>query len=161
MKIIERFDIYMEYKHLNDNKVTVQLGLSNGVIGKSRKDGRDLSYRVIEQILNFYTDLSREWLLYGEGDMLLPAGNSQVIGNNSGTAINGDGTVVHPAGDVRTIVNNTGIANNGDNAIVNPPAPSRELDTMLEMLKMKDAQIGELIFQNGKLMNIIETLTQK
>lgn len=129
MKIIERFDIYMEHKRLNDNKVTVQLGLSNGVIGKSRKEGRDLSDRVIEQILNFYTDLSREWLLYGEGDMLSPTGNTQVIENNTGTAINGDGTVVHPAGDSRTI-------------------------------ERMQNQIDELLAQNGKLLVIIDRLTQ-
>lgn len=129
MKIIERFDIYMEHKHLNDNKVTVQLGLSNGVIGKSRKEGRDLSDRVIEQILNFYTDLSREWLLYGVGDMLSPTGNTQVIENNTGTAINGDGTVVHPAGDSRTI-------------------------------ERMQNQIDELLAQNGKLLVIIDRLTQ-
>lgn len=70
-KIIDRFDEYMAYKRLNDNKVTVQLGLSNGTIGKSRQDNRDLSDRVIEQILNFYTDLSRTWLLTGEGEMLI------------------------------------------------------------------------------------------
>lgn len=70
MKKIERFDKYMEIKGLNDNKVTVQLGLSIGVLGKSRKEGRDLSDKVIEQILNFYTDLNRTWLLTGEGNML-------------------------------------------------------------------------------------------
>lgn len=70
MKKIERFDKYMEIKGLNDNKVTVQLGLSIGVLGKSRKEGRDLSDKVIEQILNFYTDLNRTWLLTGEGEML-------------------------------------------------------------------------------------------
>ena len=70
MRKIERFDKYMKYKGLNDNKVTVQLGLSVGVLGKSRKDGRDLSDKVIEQILNFYTELNKVWLLTGEGDML-------------------------------------------------------------------------------------------
>ena len=70
-KIIDRFDDYMAYKRLNDNKVTVQLGLSNGTIGKSRHENRDLSDKVVEQILNFYTDLSRTWLLYGEGEMLI------------------------------------------------------------------------------------------
>lgn len=70
MRKIERFCKYMEYKGLNDNKVTVQLGLSVGTLGKSRKEGRDLSDKVVEQILNFYTDLNRVWLLTGEGDML-------------------------------------------------------------------------------------------
>ena len=71
MKRIERFDKYLSYKGLNDNIVTNDLGLSVGTIGKSRKDGRDLSDRVVELILNFYTDLSRVWLLTGEGEMLV------------------------------------------------------------------------------------------
>ena len=68
---IERFDKYMKYKGLNDNKVTNSLGLSIGTLGKSRKENRDLSDRNIENILKFYTDLSRIWLLTGEGEMLI------------------------------------------------------------------------------------------
>ena len=79
MRIIERFDIYMKYKHLNDNKVTEQIKLSNGVIGKSRKEGRDLSDKVIEKILSHYSDLNSNWLLYGEGDMLKHKTNSNPI----------------------------------------------------------------------------------
>jgi phage repressor protein C with HTH and peptisase S24 domain len=70
MRKIDRFDKYMKVKGLNDNKITVQLGLSIGTLGKSRKEGRDLSDKVVEQILNFYTDLDRVWLLTGEGEML-------------------------------------------------------------------------------------------
>ena len=67
---IDRFDKYMKARDLNDNKVTLQLSLSIGTLGKSRKEGRDLSDRVIEQILNNYTDLNRVWLMTGEGEML-------------------------------------------------------------------------------------------
>ena len=70
-RIIDRFDKYMEYKHLSDNKVTNQLGLSNGVIGKSRKEGRDLSDRVVEKVEKYYKDLNPNWLRYGEGEMLI------------------------------------------------------------------------------------------
>ena len=56
-RVIDRFDSYMTYAGLNDNKVTVQLGLTIGLIGKSRKEGRDLSRSVIEKILDYYTDL--------------------------------------------------------------------------------------------------------
>ena len=73
---IERFDKYMKYKGLNDNKVTNSLGLSIGTLGKSRKENRDLSDRNIENILKFYTDLNRTWLLTGEGDMLDTSCNS-------------------------------------------------------------------------------------
>ena len=70
MRKIDRFDKYMEAKGLNDNKVTNELSLSIGLLGKSRKENRDLSDKVIEQILNFYTDLNKVWLLTGEGEML-------------------------------------------------------------------------------------------
>lgn len=69
-RIIDRFDEYMSFRHLNDNRVTAQLGLTNGVIGKSRGEGRDLSKRVIEKIEKFYTDLNIDWLITGEGEML-------------------------------------------------------------------------------------------
>lgn len=68
---IERFDKYMKYKGLNDNKVTNSLGFSVGTLGKSRKENRDLSDRNIETILKFYTDLNKVWLLTGEGEMLI------------------------------------------------------------------------------------------
>lgn len=69
-RTIDRFDVYMASVGLNDNKVTVQLGLAIGLIGKSRKPGRDLSRSTIEKILNYYTDLNGKWLLTGEGSML-------------------------------------------------------------------------------------------
>ena len=70
MRKIDRLDKYLKYKGLNDNKITIQLGLTVGIIGKSRKEGRDLSDKTIEQILNYYTDLNNVWLLTGEGEML-------------------------------------------------------------------------------------------
>lgn len=70
MRKIDRFDKYMIFSGLNDNKVTEQLGLSVGVIGKSRKSGRDLSGKVLEKILNYYHNLNSTWLLTGEGEML-------------------------------------------------------------------------------------------
>lgn len=89
MRKIDRFDKYMSFKGLNDNKVTIDLGLSVGTIGKSRKEGRDLSDRVIEQILNFYNDLDKVWLMTGEGEMLRY--NSGIIrNNNKGNIYRGD-----------------------------------------------------------------------
>lgn len=96
MRRIERFDKYLKYKGLNDNKVTREVGLSVGTLGKSRKENRDLSNRNVELLSNFYSDLSRTWLLTGEGEMLVssPSG-ATVIGNeyhgsNSGNVAGGD-----------------------------------------------------------------------
>ena len=77
-RAIDRFDAYMRHVGLNDNKVTVQLGLAVGLIGKSRKEGRDLSRAVIEKIVTYYTDLNSSWLLTGEGSMLNESENPVV-----------------------------------------------------------------------------------
>ena len=69
MRKIDRFDEYMKIKDLNDNKVTNLLSLSVGTLGKSRKEGRDLSANVIEKILNCFNDINSNWLLTGEGTM--------------------------------------------------------------------------------------------
>ena len=70
MRIIDRFDKYMKIKKLNDNKVTIQLDISVGLLGKSRRPNSDLGKKTIEKILHTYTDLNRVWLITGEGEML-------------------------------------------------------------------------------------------
>lgn len=69
-RAIDRFDKYLKEKGLNDHQVTLALGLSKGLIGKSRGEGRDLSSKLLNKLLSHYTDLSRIWLLTGEGEML-------------------------------------------------------------------------------------------
>lgn len=66
-RIIDRFDKYMCFRELNDNVVTRDLSFSVGLIGKSRKEGRDLSRNAVDRILNFYTDINPIWLVTGEG----------------------------------------------------------------------------------------------
>lgn len=67
---MNRLDKYMKLKGLNDNQVTAQCGLSQGLIGQARADKSDLGAKTIEKILNTYQDLSRVWLLTGTGQML-------------------------------------------------------------------------------------------
>lgn len=67
---MQRFDQYMKYKGLNDNKVTVQCNIGVGVIGQCRAGKSDLGAKTISKILGRYQDLNRVWLLTGEGEML-------------------------------------------------------------------------------------------
>lgn len=69
-RIIDRFDKYMEYRGLNDNKVTVQLNISRSRLAKSREENRELSKKMIKLILNFYNDIEESWLLSGIGEMI-------------------------------------------------------------------------------------------
>jgi hypothetical protein len=78
-RIIERFDKYMSFRGLNDNDVTRDLEFSNGLLGKSRKPGRDLSRKAADEILQRYTDLNKVWLLTGDGDMLRNINNESEL----------------------------------------------------------------------------------
>lgn len=76
-RVIDRFDKLMAIKGLNDNQATVFFSFSVGTIGKSRAPERDLSRKNAETVLNLLPDVSRAWLLTGEGPMLKdePAGS--------------------------------------------------------------------------------------
>ncbi|MBZ9651000.1 hypothetical protein [Psychroflexus montanilacus] len=65
----QRLDIYMDYKGLNDHKLSLETGISNGLIGKARKRG-SLSGQNISKLINTYQDLSADWLFRGEGEMI-------------------------------------------------------------------------------------------
>lgn len=68
--ISDRLKIYMDFKGLNAHTLTIDAGLSNGMIGKAIKTKTGLHSDSIEKILNTYPDLSPEWLLTGKGEMI-------------------------------------------------------------------------------------------
>lgn len=70
MRIIDRLDIYIREKGINDNQVTVNAGLSVGLLNNARKGSSDIGKKTVEKILTFYQDLNRVWLITGEGPML-------------------------------------------------------------------------------------------
>lgn len=70
MSFIERLQYYMAQNNINDNKITVDAGLSVGLIGKAKKSGKAMNSVNIEKILLAYPDLNPEWLLTGKGEML-------------------------------------------------------------------------------------------
>lgn len=145
MKKIERFDKYMKFKGLNDNRVTNELGLSVGLLGKSRKEGRDLSQSAIEKILNFYTDLNRIWLLTGEGEMLR---SPQPVSSTSGVKI----------GDVTASINGCAAAEGSPSELQalrkENEALRRERD---DALRERDRLAGA----NTALTEVIRQLTGK
>lgn len=74
--------------------------------------------------------ISPSWLLTGEGEMMISSGNNTQV-----------------------IEHNTGTAINGDGTVVHPAGDSRTIERMQN-------QIDELLAQNGKLLVIIDRLTQ-
>ena len=76
-----RLSAYMEQKGLNDNQLTLLAGLSNGLIGKAKNNGKALSLSNISKILCACPDLSAEWLLTGVGHMLKTQSGNEAVAN--------------------------------------------------------------------------------
>lgn len=142
-----RFDKYMKYRNLNDNQVTVECKLSQGLLSQARTGKSDLGNSTINKILNIYQDLNRVWLLTGEGEMLNSAysnnrvtmnGNeniSNIGGQNISIPLPEEGSqkIIKPDGTVEL----HSMSKNIDN--------SNNTDKFIELLKKKDEQIDRLI----------------
>ena len=83
MSITERLQKYMVHRNLNANKITVDAGLSVGLIGRAIKNDSGLNSETIEKILITYTDLNPEWFVSGNGEMI--RSNNQTINSNGST----------------------------------------------------------------------------
>lgn len=70
MTVPERFYQFMEYKHLRAHKVEVDCGLSNGYLGKQRKNKGSFGGTVLRKIEKRFPELNITWLLSGEGEMI-------------------------------------------------------------------------------------------
>lgn len=61
---------YLKYKHLTQTEFTRSLGVSATYVGAMRKGIPSSRVKIIGDL---YPDLNRDWLLYGDGEMLLDA----------------------------------------------------------------------------------------
>lgn len=68
----------MQKKGINDNQMTVNAGLSVGLIGKAKGSNKGMNAANIEKILLACPDLNSDWLLTGRGDMLNPSSSPAV-----------------------------------------------------------------------------------
>ena len=67
---IDRFLVYLDYKGVSENKATIECQLSQGLLYRAKTGHADIGNKAAEKILATYTDLSKVWLLTGEGSML-------------------------------------------------------------------------------------------
>lgn len=70
MNYLQRIQQYIDYKGLSNRKFEESTGISNGVIGATIKRNGNLGADIVVNILRTYKELSPQWLLLGEGNML-------------------------------------------------------------------------------------------
>ncbi|HCL04661.1 MAG TPA: hypothetical protein DHW64_01255 [Chitinophagaceae bacterium] len=66
----ERFYQFMEYKRFRPRWVEMECGLSNGYLGKQRKNKGSFGGGILLRIEKRFPELNITWLLSGEGEML-------------------------------------------------------------------------------------------
>lgn len=68
----ERFYQFMEHKRFRPRWVEMECGLSNGYLGKQRKNKGSFGGAILLRIEKRFPELNITWLLSGEGEMLNP-----------------------------------------------------------------------------------------
>ena len=63
MNVKKRINIFIDYKGIPIKKFEEKCGLSNGYISSMRKGFGETK---LNNVLNAFPELNREWLLYGE-----------------------------------------------------------------------------------------------
>ncbi|MFZ6024836.1 MAG: hypothetical protein ACOYVG_10350 [Bacteroidota bacterium] len=65
----ERFYQFMEAKRFRPRWVEIECGLSNGYLGKQRKNKGSFGGAILSRIEKRFPELNITWLLSGEGEM--------------------------------------------------------------------------------------------
>ena len=63
----QRLEQFIKYRKLTTRQFELNVGLSNGYVRNIRKS---ITQDKLEQITRTYPELSKEWLIFGEGDMV-------------------------------------------------------------------------------------------
>lgn len=131
----ERLYIFIEAKHLNVKQFELRCGLSNGMVSHVTGNIRESTLR---KMSNAFPDLNIEWLLTGEGEMLLkdvpmPTDVMQIMGSHN--------------------TNSNNIFNYPRNTI---DALKAQINILNERIVEKDAQIQEKDSQIRQLLEILK-----
>jgi hypothetical protein len=68
--IPQRIALFVDTLGISKQRLEIKLGLSNGLLGKIIKFENSFRIDLLDKMLKLYPNLSAEWLLRGEGEML-------------------------------------------------------------------------------------------
>ena len=85
MEAKDRIMALLEYLDMSKHEFERVCGLSNGYISKIRKS---IGYKGLEKILEQFPQINKNWLRFGEGEMLKPNTQSRTIISGTGNINN-------------------------------------------------------------------------
>lgn len=145
--IKDRTKKFIEHKNITVSRFEELCDLSNGYISSMRKGyGREK----LENVLKAFPELSRNWLLFGEGEMLNVCGDRNIVGNSAGRDLN---------------IAQWDREEGKERDDMSIDAFARRLLDMQENLQKQLVALGEAVNskdeQINKLLSIIDKLTDK
>lgn len=81
MGMLERLNEYIAFKGYSMKAFEESVGMSNGALGTTIKNGQGIRSDKLENILTVHKDLSAEWLLRGIGSMIKGEGKAVELEN--------------------------------------------------------------------------------
>lgn len=141
-----RIKEFLLYKGIGQSKFEKNCGLSNGYVNNI-KNG--IGSAILEKILTTYPELSRTWLVTGEGEMLV----SSPVHHNTIT--------IDASGDTATASGDNSVALTGSNAQYNASGDAAEIKRLEDENKSLKAQLKEKDAQIASLHTIIANITTK
>lgn len=157
MNVKEKVNQYIDYKGINVNAFESSIGASKSYW----RNTKNISAEILAEIVRVYSDLSAEWLLRGEGNML--KSNNNLIGSNQGN----DNTIEYNNGGNVGVGNtvNVSLPEAGTQKIISPDGgieinqsnPSvNELEHKIEMLEAEVSHLNNNIETKDKLIASLE-----
>ncbi|NAS32561.1 hypothetical protein GTQ40_16390 [Flavobacteriaceae bacterium R38] len=71
MKIVDRIKLFIEYKSISLRRFDESIGMSKGYMSRQIKTNASIGSNVLVKIVDVYPDLNLNWLLKGEGEMII------------------------------------------------------------------------------------------
>lgn len=157
MNVKERVNQYIDYKGINVNAFESSIGASKSYW----RNTKNISAEILAEVVRVYSDLSAEWLLRGEGNML--KSNNNLIGSNQGN----DNTIEYNNGGNVGVGNtvNVSLPEAGTQKIISPDggieinqfnSSINELEHKIEMLEAEVSHLNNNIETKDKLIASLE-----
>lgn len=154
-----RFEVYRTAQRLTKAQFARDIGIDQGNMGAMLRGTRGVTADLIESFLRAYPDVSAEWLLRGEGEMLrtAPATASLSIGgDNNGTAS------ISARGNTTTHTTNNygGCPETMANEKLDQQALT-DLRTKMAVLEERTKSLTSLLDEKDRIIKLFERLTDK
>lgn len=162
MEIVQRIKKLVEAKtNGNKKEFAAIIGIVQVTFNRYVNEERGMSYEVIDAILSAFPEVSAEWLLRGEGNML--KSNNNLIGSNQGN----DNTIEYNNGGNVGVGNtvNVSLPEAGTQKIISPDgkveinqfySSVKELEHKIEMLETEVSHLNNNIETKDKLIASLE-----